>query len=535
MINKEKLKELTKQYWDEGWEVKKYIEQLLPKEMDHLKQCNRIPTGTTETLVQLVGFSWEPLLISVCAYKPQKIFLILNRWYNEQEGSARGDTFKEYVSKLKEQGLIDNIPEVLPTPWETVEDAPEGIFKFLKKYILPPLNEGKRIVIDITGAKKSMVSGAYLFSSYTNCPVSYVDYDEYSEKHGKPYGYTCKIKELNNPMELFKLREWGRVEQLYEQYAFRGAMEIINEIKEGAKSFLEEEDHKRIDLLIECLEFYGTWDEGDYRGAWNKYQQLKERIRGITCLTAVEKLGDIWPDKNNLKKDIKSIEGLENIEDSIYLKDVELLTYAYDELEKIKRLTRYSEDYRSALLRAAGLSDFLLKSRVIRLWFNNQFIIEMNNNKYTREDIENQQIDMLLEIDKELLEYSGATRLIKSLRWSCSKGDYVLILDGLEESTRAEGHKSDDAPELDKFWNCVDSAGLNLPDDIFILRNKAIHFCLSVPKEIAEAAIKLAEENLKDFKQKWIINGKYEAMSWHDLCDACGIKFLPKLRRDINE
>jgi len=532
---KEELRNLTRQYWDEGWNTEKYIKELLLKEMEYLRRENRLKTSEAEILIQLVGFSWEPLLISVCAYKPQKLILILNKFYNMQEGVARGDKFKEYINKLKEQNLINTTPEILPNPFETVDDTPESVFKFLKKHTLPFINEGKKVVIDITGAKKSMVSGAYLFASYTNCPVSYLDYDKYSEEYGKPYGYTCKINELKNPMEIFKLREWNRVEELYEKYAFGSAIEVINEIREGTKLFIEPEENNAIELLVKCLEFYEIWDSGDYREALKRYKDLENQI-DILCPSAVNELGEIWYSVEDLKNSVESLEGLQDITQSIYLKGDKIIIYASDELEKIKRLIDYKGDYRSALLRAAGLSDFLLKARVIKLWLEDKFVIEMDNESFTRKSFEIKE-DQRAKIDKKLLEYAGATQIIKSLRWQPSKKDYVMNLYGLDKDAKA--HRSENSPMLEKFWKGINSNNLNLPDDIFNLRNKAIHFCLSVPKEIAKIAVEFTEKNLEEFIENWsegsIINGIYEAMNWYDLCDAGGIKFLPKLRRSGNE
>ncbi|WXG41611.1 MAG: hypothetical protein WED07_12750 [Candidatus Freyarchaeum deiterrae] len=545
-MNDNELRELTEQYWFERWDVEEYIQRLLPKELDYRREHSKITLEPTEILVQLVGFSWEPLLISVCAYKPKEVILILNEWYGELGGAARGDKYKELVNKLKDKNLVEVKPEVAPSPWETVKDTPQAVFKYLRKHILPLLNEGKRVVIDITGAKKSMVSGAYLFAAYTNTPVCYVD-DEFSERYGKPYGYTCKVSELKNPMELFKLREWDRVRQLYERFAFWSAKGLVEEIKEsirnflkdeeGIENFLDDETLKSINSLWEWLNFYGLWADGDYRGSWN-FKEMSKRISDEHCPTAVKKLGKIWPDKNDLKSGIDSIEGLRDIEKSIYLKDEEILVYADDELAKIRSLIQYGEDFRSALLRATGLNEFLLKARVVRLWVNNQFVIEMNESIFNRENMKNRDQDLLSKIDGKILEFSGAPYLIKSLRWISSKPDYCILING-QVTGEVKAHRSENALKLNKFWENIKFEGLNLPDDVFTLRNKAIHFCLSFSKEIADVAVIMAEKNLKEFKENWVktasTNWKFEAMSWEELCDLCGIDFLPKRRVDRNE
>jgi hypothetical protein len=396
-----------------------------------------------------------------------------------------------------------------------------------------------------------MVSGAYLFSSYTNVSVSYIDYEEYSEEYRKPYGHTCKPDELENTMELFKLREWDRVRQLYEQYAFRRAKELIAEIKEGAKSFFEDEELNSIDCLMEWLEFYRLWDEGDYRGSWekwdgdDKFRAIRSKISDVYCPTAVKKLGNLWPNKNDLKglkSGFKAIEGSENIEKSIYIEDEEILVYAYDELEKIKRLIEHNEDYRSALLRAAGLNEVLLKARIVRSWVRNNFVVEVKGKQLTREDIKNhsEYSRYLPKVDDKGVLDAGATYLHMALRWEEGKGEkYAMKLNKLEEFDYPIAHRSVDGPILIEFWKSMEKPkGFGLPDDVFNIRNKAIHFCLSIPKEIAEVAVAMAEKNLEDFREELInvtvTNGTYEAMSWNELCDACAIIFLPR-RGNKNE
>lgn len=514
------LEEKTCQYWDENWEIKRYINELLPEEIQYLQEQKRLEISKIEILVQLVGFSWEPLLISVCAYKPKELIMILNRFYNEQQGEARGRKFKEYIEKLKGKNLICEMPEILPHNFKTIgSDTSEDVFRFLKRHILPKINEGKNVIIDITGAKKSMVSGAYLFASYTNCPVSYLDYDKYDEKYGKPYGYTCKINELKNPMELFKLREWSRVETLYEQYAFHNALDIINDIIKNTASYFESYENSAIELLKQCIQFYEIWDNGDYREALKKYNLLKETLN-LPCPSAVRELGEVWYSKNDLKNTIGSLEGLNDITKSIYLQDDKILVYAKDELEKIKRLIKYNKDCRSALLRAAGLSEFLLKARMIKLWVEDKVGIKMDNKFLTRKELEDNNKN---KYDKKLLEFAGVQRIIKFL----SKKGYVLNLD-----KEVKAQRSDNAKMLDESWKEIKSTGL----DIFNLRNKAIHFCLSVPEEIAKVAVDFTAKNLEEFKNNWSenhieIERIYTALDWHKLCDACNITFLPKLRR----
>ena len=79
------LRDLTERYFiksackpDEY--VHEYISKLLPREIDYFKSKNIFSEVIkTDILVQLVGFSWEPLFISLCAYQPETLVLVLNK------------------------------------------------------------------------------------------------------------------------------------------------------------------------------------------------------------------------------------------------------------------------------------------------------------------------------------------------------------------------------------------------------------------------------------------------------------------------
>ncbi len=533
------LKSLTERYWEENWEPDKYIEQLLPMELKYIKEKEKLNNYIgPEILVLLVGFSWEPLLISLCIHRPKYLVLILNENYGDHnpDGAARGEDFKELIDNLKNQNLLEETPEILPQPWELVKDSPEDVFKFLKRHVLPEVNKDKKVLIDITGAKKSMVAGAYLFAAYSDTPVFYLDFDEYCKKYARPYGYTCKIGSLENPMELFRLRDWEQVKQLYEHYAFWSAKKLIAEIEKGTKLLLEAEETGKIETLTDCLEFYGLWDDGNYKEALLIYEYLSKKGIELTPPTAVEKLGGIWPDREKLIEDIICLEGLKDINKSIYLKEEELLIYVNDELYKINRLIEYNEDYRSALLRAVGLNEMLLKARIVGLWINNQLLAELDNNSpVNRADFERYHKDLLANLDKELLVQSSGRTIIKTLRESRK---LKIKLDDLEVKLHPVSIKES---LMEKFWVEVSENSLKPLYNIFNLfelRNKAIHFCLSVSKETAELSMKMARENLREFEERWTANhlsgGTFEAPSWNELCEKCKIDFLPKRKEGYN-
>ncbi|MBD3190533.1 MAG: hypothetical protein GF308_07805 [Candidatus Heimdallarchaeota archaeon] len=544
MTSKE-IRELTEKYWFEKWSIPEYIEELLPKELEFIRQWERdnnekrLPTKSADVLVLLVGYSWEPLLISTCAYKPKKIVLVLNTEYGDLQGETKGDDFEEYVGVLHQTNLIEEFPEFYPLSngdWETVEVAPQEIFNFLKKHVLPFIKKDKKVTIDITGGKKTMTSGAYLFSSYTNVSVSYVDYDLYHEEKARPYGFSCKITSLENPMELFKLREWEEVRQLFENYSFRSAKKLVEQIFEATQDYLVGEEPS-INRLKDWLKFYNLWDNGDYKNAKQTFMTFPQDSR-VTCPIAVEILGKKefnWPNQNNLLPYLIALEGRDNLEESLYLKNVPVFVYAKDELAKIQRLIAPNEDYRSALLRAAGLTEFLLKARMVRQWFSNRFVVSeiRDRMEYTREQLGQKDQGLRKSIDRAILRHSSFLHMINALQWTPEES--YKVIDLRIRHRRFEGHRTSNAFMLDDFWAGESLGRQPLPEDFKDIRDKAIHFCLTIPKEVAQTAMRVTEANLAHFVENYLygeVNDYsdprlYDKIDWDQLCEVCNITFLP--------
>jgi hypothetical protein len=555
---KDELKELTRKYWGvKDWhkedesKMQRYVRELLRGELankkylpegiakdDHEKENAKTKGNIKwDILVIMLGHSFEPLLQAIVAYQPKQVLMVLNKKYDdEKDGEVTGvryyeSAFESAFELLKDNQLVSDKPIILPDPMRAAGDTPVEIFRFLRQELLTPINDSKRVVIDITGAKKSMVAGAYLFAAFADVPVSYVDFETYSPKEGKPYGYTCIIEEIKSPTETFRLREWEHVRQLYEHYAFRTARELLNdELIPAMNDWFEVDEIEAANRLKQALEIYELWDKGDYNKALEQYEQLRAALVSASSFllpTAIDKLSGQhpwgqWPlfdpdPKSDFRTEAdKTIQSLKKLErgdskttESFYLDWEHLLIYCYDERDKISRLIKLNQDYRSALLRAAGLNEVLLRARIV-------FIC-----------------------DKRWISFSSNIGLAQQLS--------SVVKLGLNEmnSLFKDGHltfrRNNDSIQLDRA---------NIPADLFLasdvaenvgaiadLRNKAIHFCLYVPELFAQAALGVAIRNLTNFEQSQTLGqGKAKvicwtnASSWAKLCVACGVDFLPLVK-----
>ncbi len=515
-MDQEKIQRVTKDYWDRFGpaqidEAMRYYvcepqprlgnKSLLEAELEFAgyarQEDDKQEDQTCETLVLLVGFSLEPLLQSVCVYKPQKVVLLLNeKPYQMGKGKrpkkwhAYARHLTEAVGHLVQQGLLDREPEFPGQDGKKgypVADSPEAVFQKLVEV----LKNEQDVVIDVTGGKKSMVSGAYLYAAYAGTRISYVDFDEYDPDYRRPYGFSCKIDGIANPYEAFALREWERVQEMYGRYQFREALQIVkNEILPAIQQWTPEAK-EAAEQITRALEFYELWDSGDYRAA---YQCVPASLEPPT---AVKHLGDEWFEFDAEGAIVQKPHQFYGDKDKVKV-------YACDELARIDRLIRYNEDYRSAFLRAAGLSEVVLVARLA---------------EYADESVRESLLDALD------LETPSAGALFRKpsdgqpFSWHFKK-----------QTTKQQfGSKLNITitTQMDSWWS-----GTPFPqwEDFLDHRNRLAHTYFSVPQKLAENALIFVKTNVEDFWGRSVeeLCTGTEALPWNELCKLTGIdKFLP--------
>lgn len=533
--------------------VDSYIDNILPKELacaaSDQDKPQRLPANDMQgrVLVLIVGFSLDPLLQSICAYKPKEVVLILNAQYGEpSSGGWSGCDFGKHVAQA-----IAKLPAPLHLlPISTLDpldkDHPSDVFRKLREVLIPRLKRGECLVLDITGGKKSMVAGAFLFGAFAGVDISYVDFDEYDPKTRAPLGYTCRIGLLPNPYEKFRLREWERVRELYNRYAFRGASKVLKFVIPSMNELFSDNEIRSARILRCMMALYESWDNGDYRKSLRLYNKIKGSFRKNSeplLPSAIIELGDYWPrgsDSETLLTRHKVLEKGTNGRPPLYLDMQRLVVYARDELAKVERLIIYNEDYRSALLRAVGLTEVLLRSRVMILIYTG-YIQVAESDECGK--------------PKDYLNWSACSDQVKLCRAAMLKRvveqekvySYIGALryhdDGNSDDRKKHTKLSwqDNSKNYEFYIRRFQSAPL-MPKEALLkrehdLRNKAIHTYLSIPLPIAQNTWAIAKNSVQDFADNWAklmccesIPVLTDLPEWGELCTFCDIEFLPPFK-----
>ncbi len=514
-----------------------YIKSLLPEELQYATENHMLRTDLgCDTLVLLVGYSVEPLLQAISVYEPTNVILLLHKEYvgedDTESGLDRGDKIAGWITQYLSP-MLTKTPQIqvkVIAEDRHLADKPDYVFRALCEHALPYQRDQKDVVIDITGGKKSMDVGAFLFAAYAGIRVSYVDFDEYHPKERRPFGFTCRIGQLQNPYEAFRLRDWERVRQLYEQYHFGAAGEVLQKIIGNMhEPAFETQNILAAERLQDLLAFYKAWDEGDHHDAYDKLTAIRAWAPAFIAPSAVKELGPHWPDLQKVKNEREAFNRLVNTLEwpatpkqpkrkEFFESNDQLITYARDELSKIERLKEHNET-RSALLRAAGLDELLIKARWIRLFCASLL---------RRQSVSGPIIsEAELDVYEALLSHENARYMRKNLQ----TGGLDVITGG----NKITIYRDKKVPVLDY------EQGLTLTStEVIHLRNQTIHQYVFIPQQIAEAAYELVKANLNDFIAHWATLNKQNVppkgcsiqAEWEEVCKLCGLHFLPLIHKE---
>lgn len=580
------LRRCTVAYWEQqkprpraskAERIKWYIETLLPEELRWADEHNQLKHKACHTLTLLVGYSPEPLFQTIGVFQPQRVVLLLNQLYGSQSGWSRGGDMKRWIDEWLTPLIgrqLDVTPRVI-ADWPEfahqpeVAEQPGAVFRELCDHVLDAHKEGEPVIVDITGAKKTMTAGAFLFAAYADIPVSYVDFGEYDQDKFRPFGFTCRIGPLdNNPYETLALHDWERVWHLYRTSHFRAAAHTLSQILGVMRTPIEQTTESDSSLLLfrpkhiqasetllRMLKFYEAWDDGDYHQAKGLLPDLKRLLPTFSPPIAVTLLGDIWPHTDDTSNAEEAARQLCTLHDNLighphhfFRSNKLLITYARDELARIKRLVKANEDNRSALLRSAGLDELLLKARLVRLWHAGWIDMWEWNWRERKECYrgECRSLDTHLQrrLLQKLIEHDGVKYIRRTLRCDRLPGWTLPAFVKLDTGTEYRARPTSD-PDVPCPCPIDYEEGIGLTGETLTeLRNRAIHTYLYVTQPIADKALDLAEANLNDFEENWAdLSGDtfsieprdVKRLPWGEVSDLCGLGFLPLTSQSKDE
>lgn len=306
-------------------------EPIFAAELDYAKRrgAERRAEGSEspELMLLMVGYSPEPLLLSLAFHAPRRVVLLRSQGLKPEYLETLAQLWNRYHEDL-------GVPawETVDATARTVRESPEELFQEVRRLVDIGGKEPSKMLLEITGAKKSMIAGAFLAAGFLDLRVSYVDFDNYDQVLRRPDPETCRPVTLPNPYRLFKLREQDRLAEAFDDRRFGEARRLAEELCEMVERddllelLGEDADHQRrgYSCLRQVARGCALWGEGFYGEA----SETLSTVDGFPMAPALGALGGLWPRRGASRNEI--VESLE--QEHVFEQPTAPLAYLLDTL-----------------------------------------------------------------------------------------------------------------------------------------------------------------------------------------------------------
>ena len=233
------------------------------------------PNKKYDALILPLGFSPEPLILSILALKPQQVGLI----YTKQT--------KGLLDRIqKETGLTLDQLKLHEIDGSNTLEIYQTIMTFYKEWHRPV-----EIAVDITGGKKSMVGGAAMAGAALGADIYYVDNTKFT-KFGKPEPGTEYLSLLDNPYTVFGDLEVEKAGDLYNGHDYAGAQRVFGQLEKQVGDPYLATIHEAYGHLCAA---YELWDNIDFEKALETIDKLLPILTKYSSLPGLINLHSFCP------------------------------------------------------------------------------------------------------------------------------------------------------------------------------------------------------------------------------------------------
>lgn len=336
----------------ESWvAAEKYCHRVLRHDLRHVKLRGAAPEPA-DVLVLLCGLSQAPLLLATAWLRPARVILVGS---DTDPGPAEVDEMQRnlQVGAFPEETGLWELPVTLGPAIASAEPAAAyrelvALLKDLRRQ-----HEADRIVVDVTGGKKTMVAGAFVAASEAGVRTQYVDFDAWEPSARMPEPGSSFVRELRDPATVFRVRELAAVQQAFDAERFGEAVRRLEDVlpdleKAGVVGYIEPAEVARYRRRLAYAKACQRWAETKYDKALEVFEQPV--LAGVEVPRAVQEIGSA----------LRSSGGRDAQE--VVLSDARLAAlYVGDELWRHRRaLLERAEEPKGPYLRLYGLVETLL-------------------------------------------------------------------------------------------------------------------------------------------------------------------------------
>jgi CRISPR-associated protein (TIGR02710 family) len=281
---KELIKECEKLDREDRQKAEEYYRTIIFPEVKNIvkERAKEDRIGTYKGLILTTGFSPEPLILTITALEPEKVFFLYTK------------DSEKYLDRIVNECRLS------PAQFDKAEiERFDGldVYEVVKRW----WNErgNKKVALDITGGTKAMVGGASVAGTFLAIDLLYVD-SKFGWIPGKSYPGSERIVKLRNPFDVFGDLEEREGVRLFNGHNFTGCESIFGKLKGLCR------DPRRFEYEVLLSQGYGAWDQFDFDEGYSKIHeaQTKAKRYGIPYDRRLDKqLEIIRILRNSMKKD----------------------------------------------------------------------------------------------------------------------------------------------------------------------------------------------------------------------------------------
>ncbi len=259
----------------------RYLEQVLPIEIERLRHREPDPLPGLDLLVLSCGTSPQPLLLSVAYVRPARVLIVGSDTHTGRDAVER-------LEDLFARGRPRHFDHRKLAPLFVSPSEPEMAYQSIVTELRSTDSfDPDRTAVDITGGKKTMVAAAFLACSELGLRSLYLDGDYDLVRH-LPRPATARLRLLRDPVEAFGLRELVRARTLVSGSRFDVASEILRYVA-AARRVLDPPAADLLEKSADRAMALGLWKEG-------RYVDAREQLRcaGLEVPSSLQVVGDAW-------------------------------------------------------------------------------------------------------------------------------------------------------------------------------------------------------------------------------------------------
>ena len=235
--------------------VKEIFDERLQEDVDN----GRLNLTRPKLMISLVGFATPPVVLSVLAQRPEKLYLLFTR------ESMR---FRHQLIKQIKKYWND-APE--PVPRNVNGSDPVCTYRAIREIWSESCGNEmgpEDVALDITGGKKTMTGGAFAAACVLGFRIWYVD-SEYDPEKERPKEGTEYYRSIFSPLKVFSQQDIEKARKLFDTSHYEEAYTILKEILINFQDpiisdYIPVELRQDLEKLAAWAECYMHWDNTEY-------------------------------------------------------------------------------------------------------------------------------------------------------------------------------------------------------------------------------------------------------------------------------